>query len=148
MLGLPPSECMDMSAYFTDYAEELDALDLVKKLLCFHPDRRISIDEALQHPFLASLHNPEDEPHANFEFEFEFEDEELSRERLQRLVWDEIRQFHSDIPNMPPPLSPKKRRPPPCLYDTMADGKSSESTPTDTDEIRSRKRSANEAHSI
>jgi serine/threonine protein kinase len=39
--------------------------------------------QALQHPFLESLHSPDDEPVAPATFSFEFEHEELSRERVQ-----------------------------------------------------------------
>ena len=37
------------------------ALDLMQKLLIFNPDKRLSVEEALKHPFLVSLHCPEDE---------------------------------------------------------------------------------------
>lgn len=38
--------------------ENTEALDLVCKMLDFQPHTRISIETALQHPFLSSLHNP------------------------------------------------------------------------------------------
>jgi serine/threonine protein kinase len=37
------------------------AIDLLTKLLEFNPHKRISVDEALAHPYLQSLHNPEEE---------------------------------------------------------------------------------------
>jgi len=39
-----------------------DALDLMSKLLVFNPDRRLSIEDAIRHPYLAQFHNPKDEP--------------------------------------------------------------------------------------
>lgn len=42
-------------------------------MLLFHPEKRISVEEALQDPYLASLHDPSDEPLAHAEFSFEFE---------------------------------------------------------------------------
>jgi len=38
------------------------ALDLLRKLLIFDPTKRITIDEALKHQYLAALHCPDDEP--------------------------------------------------------------------------------------
>jgi mitogen-activated protein kinase 1/3 len=38
------------------------AIDLLRKLLTFDPSKRITVEEALRHPFLASLHYPDDEP--------------------------------------------------------------------------------------
>ena len=40
----------------------MEALDLLIKMLGFNPENRITVDRALDHPFLASLHNPNDEP--------------------------------------------------------------------------------------
>ena len=36
-------------------------LDLLAKMLKFDPAERINVDEALAHPYLAALHDPEDE---------------------------------------------------------------------------------------
>ena len=37
------------------------AIDLLKKLLTFDPSKRITVEEALNHPYLQALHCPEDE---------------------------------------------------------------------------------------
>ena len=91
MLSLPQNPMKPLSTLFPGHADDHQAIDLVLKMLIFHPTQRISIDAALEHPFLASLHNPEDEPVANFTFTFDFEHEELTRERIQELIWDEMR---------------------------------------------------------
>lgn len=41
-----------------------EALDLMARLMHFNPDRRISAEEALRHPYCAQFHNPADEPEA------------------------------------------------------------------------------------
>lgn len=44
-------------------------------MLVFNPEKRITAEEALSHPYLESLHYPEDEPVRDplsiFDFEFE-----------------------------------------------------------------------------
>ncbi len=49
------------------------AVDLLEKMLEFNPNKRITIEQALKHPYLSSLHDPEDEPlfHSSVDFSFE-----------------------------------------------------------------------------
>ena len=49
------------------------ALDLISKLLVFDPERRLSAEESLAHPFLAPYHFPDDEPSHPKIFDFKFE---------------------------------------------------------------------------
>lgn len=63
------------------------ALDLLEKLLAFNPVKRISVEEALRHPYLEPYHDPEDEPTANpipeeF-FDFDRNKDNLSKEQLK-----------------------------------------------------------------
>ncbi len=52
-----------------------NAIDLLKKMLTYDPADRITIKEALQHPYLKQLHFPDDEPETEpvsaFDFDFE-----------------------------------------------------------------------------
>ena len=70
-----------------------DALDLLDQLLQFDPEKRITCTEALAHPYLSQLANPNDEPVAGFDFDFVFEEEELNRARLRELIWSEVGAF-------------------------------------------------------
>jgi serine/threonine protein kinase len=50
------------------------AIDLLEKMLAFDPTKRITVDEALKHPYLESMHDPTDEPDCT-PFEFDFSDD-------------------------------------------------------------------------
>lgn len=39
-----------------------DAADLLKKLLVFDPEKRLTAAEALRHPYVANFHDPANEP--------------------------------------------------------------------------------------
>ena len=42
----------------------LKSIDLMERMLQFDPRKRITVEEALQHPYLAQLHDPASEPSA------------------------------------------------------------------------------------
>lgn len=74
------------------------AVDLLQKMLVFNPAKRISVTEALAHPYMSSLANPDDEPICEERFTFEHEDTNLTKDQLQVLIWKEIEKFHPDPP--------------------------------------------------
>ena len=55
-------------------------------MLVFNPNNRISVDEALAHPYLKQLHNPKDEPECTMEFDFEFEKLANTKIGIQREI--------------------------------------------------------------
>ena len=57
--SFPKRKAKNMEMVFT-HANPL-AIDLLKKLLTFDPLKRISVDEALCHPYLKALHSEDDE---------------------------------------------------------------------------------------
>mmetsp|Transcript_3029 Transcript_3029/g.4626 ORF Transcript_3029/g.4626 Transcript_3029/m.4626 type:complete len:417 (-) Transcript_3029:254-1504(-) len=148
--SLPVKKPQPMTEMFPDHKGEKEAHDLLRKMLEFHPHRRISIEDALAHPFMSSLHNPDDEPIADFTFDFAFEDDDLSRERVQALIWDEIRELHPDIPETCPSATPRKKTSKAgsgVFADAKADAKSevdddSKTAPNDSPKRSTRKRSA------
>ena len=73
-----------------------ESVDLLKKMLIFNPNKRITIDEALRHPYLESLHCPDDEPvdRAVSKFDFEFEKQLLTMRDLKDLIYEEILLYH------------------------------------------------------
>lgn len=72
------------------------AQDLLDRMLAFDPAKRITVDEALAHPYLAALHDPADEPVANAPFNFDFENWDLTKEAFKDLIWREILAFHPE----------------------------------------------------
>jgi serine/threonine protein kinase len=74
------------------------AIDLLKKMLTYDPDERITVAQALQHPYLKQLHFPDDEPTTNpvSAFDFDFEKYSLGRDDFKDLIHDEILLYHSD----------------------------------------------------
>jgi serine/threonine protein kinase len=78
------------------------ALDLLEKLLDFDPSRRITVEQALAHPYLETYHDPADEPmHSTFDFSFEScnKIDELKSKYLLLLTLDmileEINSYHN-----------------------------------------------------
>ena len=71
----------------------LEALDIIRKMLEIHPQKRITVADALEHPFFAPLHNSADEPTSSRTFDFSFEAEKLDRPRLRELIWEEVGRF-------------------------------------------------------
>jgi len=73
------------------------AIDLMEKCLTFNPKKRITVEEALAHPYLAPYHDETDEPSSEIippEF-FHFDniqkgEQPLGREALKKLIYDEI----------------------------------------------------------
>lgn len=44
-----------------------DGIDLLRKLLQFNPDKRLTAEQALTHPFVARFHNPKEEPAMDYD---------------------------------------------------------------------------------
>ena len=71
------------------------ALDLLERLLAFNPVKRITVEDALKHPYLEPYHDPDDEPTADpipeeF-FDFDKNKDNLTKEQLKRTLADASR---------------------------------------------------------
>jgi serine/threonine protein kinase len=73
------------------------ALDLLEKCLTFTPEKRITVEQALAHPYLKLLHDPSDEPACPQPFDVDFENIPLTKEALRALLWDETCQMHPEL---------------------------------------------------
>ncbi|KAL0283825.1 UNVERIFIED_CONTAM: Mitogen-activated protein kinaseMMK2 [Sesamum angustifolium] len=91
---LPMFPKQNLSARFPNLSPL--ALDLLGKMLIFDPDQRITVDEALCHPFLSSLHDINDEPICSSPFSFDFEQPSTTEENIKELIWRESLVFYPD----------------------------------------------------
>ena len=74
------------------------AIELLEQMLVFNPAKRVTVEAALAHPYLASLHDPSDEPLAHAAFSFEFENQPLDKRMMKELIAKEMAAFHPDAP--------------------------------------------------
>ena len=67
-------------------------------MLTYDPADRITVKEALEHPYLKALHFPDDEPTTQSvsAYDFDFEKYSLSKEDFKDLIYEEIMLYHSD----------------------------------------------------
>ena len=60
------------------------ALDLLAQMLIFNPDKRITVEQALTHPYFEQYYDPSDEPVAEEPFTFECDVDDIGKEGLKR----------------------------------------------------------------
>jgi serine/threonine protein kinase len=117
MLGFPEDEDLEILSDFKDLDQlkkigknanqrfetkfansPPEAVDLLKKMLTFDPKKRITVEQALEHPYLSALHCPEDEPTTEpvSAFDFEFEIYDLKREDYKDLLFEEVMLYQSN----------------------------------------------------
>ncbi|KAL2077972.1 hypothetical protein ACEWY4_025657 [Coilia grayii] len=73
---------------------EPTALDLLGAMLRFDPRERISVCQALEHPYLSKYHDTDDEPICVPAFDFEFDRQPMGREQIKEAILAEIQDFH------------------------------------------------------
>lgn len=67
-------------------------------MLTYDPEERITVTDALAHPYLAQLHFPDDEPTCEpvQAYDFDFEKFSLTKDDYKELIYEEIMLYHSD----------------------------------------------------
>ncbi|KAL0718665.1 hypothetical protein Bca4012_067988 [Brassica carinata] len=77
------------------------AIDLLQKMLVLDPSKRISVAEALQHPYMAPLYDPNVNPPAQVPIDLDVdEDEDLGAEMIRELMWKEMVHYHPETATM------------------------------------------------
>lgn len=69
------------------------ALDLLEKMLTLDPYQRITVEEALNHPYLAIWHDPQDEPVCQVKFDFKSFETVDSIDEMKQLIIEEVKNF-------------------------------------------------------
>jgi len=76
----------------------LTALDLLEKLLAFDPIDRVTVPQALEHPWLAQYHDAGDEPDCPLPYEKWREIENLTTiEEFREALWNEIEEYRQEV---------------------------------------------------
>ncbi|EKG01629.1 mitogen-activated protein kinase 3, putative [Trypanosoma cruzi] len=120
-IGKPPSEMVnnpealdklhglpDGSLEVTELVPGLtdpEAIDILTKMWELDPAKRQSAAELLQHPFLAALHDEQDEPECPTLFSWPYEQKEMNDSLLRRAFWEEICAFNPQLKSQMPPAS-------------------------------------------
>lgn len=77
-----------------------DALDLLDKMLTFDPTSRITVEQALEHPYLHIWHDASDEPDCPSTFDFAFEVID-NVDEMRRVILDEVMTFRRTVRTVP-----------------------------------------------
>ncbi|PPD73242.1 hypothetical protein GOBAR_DD29824 [Gossypium barbadense] len=72
------------------------AVDLLEKMLIFDPHRRITVEEALCHPYLAPFYDINEEPICPRPFNFDFEQPLFTEEIIKELIYRESVKFNTE----------------------------------------------------
>jgi mitogen-activated protein kinase 1/3 len=78
-----PIERIDFQKKYPGASPE--AVDLINKMLQFNPYFRITIEEALMHPFFTKVKKPHKEMVSEVKISLDFETEHLDRDKLREL---------------------------------------------------------------
>ncbi|RLV90873.1 Mitogen-activated protein kinase MKC1 [Spathaspora sp. JA1] len=73
------------------------ALDLLEKMLSLDPSERITVDDALNHPYLEVWHDPRDEPECQVKFDFKSFETVDSIEDMKQLIIEEVKNFRDFV---------------------------------------------------
>ncbi|PIC40080.1 hypothetical protein B9Z55_011554 [Caenorhabditis nigoni] len=73
------------------------ALDLLDKMLKFNPPNRIITDHALANTYLQDHSNPANETNSKIKFGPKMEYNDVSKERLKELIWEEAEALHKRV---------------------------------------------------
>ncbi|TXG59709.1 hypothetical protein EZV62_014282 [Acer yangbiense] len=71
------------------------AIDLLQRMLVFEPSKRITVTEALQHPYMSGLYDPRCNPPAQVPIDLEI-DENVGEQMIREMMWNEMLHYHPE----------------------------------------------------
>ncbi|KAK9809283.1 hypothetical protein WJX73_000586 [Symbiochloris irregularis] len=96
MLDNLACNAVDVADWFPDASPE--AHDLMRRLLCFNPNKRLTADEALRHPYVAQFHNAGEEPAASRPIQIPIDDNtKFSITEYREKLYQEILRRKKDL---------------------------------------------------
>eukprot|EP01012_Entosiphon_sulcatum_P002895 TRINITY_DN10737_c0_g1_i1.p1 TRINITY_DN10737_c0_g1~~TRINITY_DN10737_c0_g1_i1.p1 ORF type:complete len:418 (+),score=74.45 TRINITY_DN10737_c0_g1_i1:138-1391(+) len=72
-------------------------LEFLSHMLQWDPRNRISVDDALAHPYLSELHDPNDEPVASHKFKCAHDGKQLTKYQMKEMIFEQVLLFHPDL---------------------------------------------------
>lgn len=89
----PPTESIDFHALYPQCSSS--GISLLTQMLQLDPSKRITVDEALEHPFLADFRDPDEEVDCPRSFAFEPFEGVDSIDSLRQLIIQEVHTFEA-----------------------------------------------------
>eukprot|EP01065_Artemidia_motanka_P000285 TRINITY_DN1011_c0_g1_i1.p1 TRINITY_DN1011_c0_g1~~TRINITY_DN1011_c0_g1_i1.p1 ORF type:complete len:429 (+),score=146.86 TRINITY_DN1011_c0_g1_i1:88-1287(+) len=78
-------------------------IDIMDRMLVFHPSKRLTVEAGLEHPYLSELHDPEDEDVSEVKaFDCDYERGLKSLAEVKKAIFDETMKFHERFPKTRP----------------------------------------------
>ncbi|CAE6477093.1 unnamed protein product [Rhizoctonia solani] len=97
--SLPVKEPKPFKTLFPQ-ADDL-ALDLLSQMVTFDPAKRLTVLEALKHPYLEAYHDEDDEPECESKYEHWKEIEKLETiDQFRTAIWNEVEEFRREVREM------------------------------------------------
>ncbi|KAK1266525.1 Mitogen-activated protein kinase 4 [Acorus gramineus] len=72
------------------------AIDLLQRMLIFDPSKRISVSEALTHPYMSPLYDPNMNPPAQVPIDLDI-DEDMREDMIREMMWEEMLYYHPEV---------------------------------------------------
>lgn len=87
--SIPETKIKSLNTMMPSASDE--AIDLIKNLLKFNPNKRLTAEDALLHPYLEEFHNPDDEPACNRVIRLPIDDsKKLNTRDYREKLYDDI----------------------------------------------------------